>query len=78
MSENTVKLLQAAAEMLGGEQALADRLAIDSEMLAKYMADTRPLPDLLLLKLVDMVLAEREALVSAAQRRAMGERGIVT
>ncbi|HXC41779.1 MAG TPA: hypothetical protein VN667_22820 [Burkholderiales bacterium] len=77
MSENTTKLLQAASEMLGGEHILAERLAIDAELLAKYMADTRPLPDPLLLKIVDLILVERQEVATAEQHAVMRSRGIV-
>lgn len=61
MSACTVRLLKAASEITGGEPALAERLGIDEALLAKFLADLRPLPDPLLLKAVDIVLAERHA-----------------
>ena len=56
---STVKLLQAVAEMLGGENALAARLRIGENLLAIYLSGARPLPDLLLLRAVDIVLERR-------------------
>lgn len=61
MSNSTVKLLQAAADIVGGASALAERLVVDEGLLLKYMTDTRELPDALLLRVVDIVLADRQA-----------------
>ena len=61
MSTTSVKLLQAAAAIIGGEPALAERLGIGEHFLSIYMADLRPLPDWLLLKAVDIILADRHA-----------------
>jgi len=61
MSVSTVRLLSAAAEIVGGREALAEHLGIGERMLAKFMADLRPLPDPLLLKVVDIILAYRGA-----------------
>lgn len=69
MSATSVKLLQAAVEITGGTFALADRLAIDETLLRAYLADRRELPDTLLLKAVDVILADR---------RPGSERGIGT
>jgi hypothetical protein len=55
-----VKLLQAASEIVGGDQALARRLGIGETLLARFMADSRQLPDLLLLQAVDIILADRQ------------------
>jgi hypothetical protein len=60
MSACTVKLLKAASEIVGGPLALADRLGIDEALLVKFLADVRPLPDPLLLKAVDIILADRQ------------------
>ena len=60
MSACTVRLLTAASEIAGGAPALANRLGIDEALLAKFMADLRPLPDSLLLKAVDLILADRQ------------------
>lgn len=60
MSATTVKLLQAAAEIAGGESQLAERLGIGEPLLAKFLADQRELPDTLLLRAVDIILADRQ------------------
>jgi hypothetical protein len=60
MSACTVKLLKAASEIVGGTAALADRLGIDEALLAKFTADVWPLPDRLLLRAVDIILADRQ------------------
>jgi hypothetical protein len=59
VSATTVKLLQAASEIAGGNKALAMRLFIGEALLAKFMDDSRPLPDALLLRAVDIILADR-------------------
>ncbi|HZM36178.1 MAG TPA: hypothetical protein VFC18_17020 [Burkholderiales bacterium] len=59
MSTTTSRLLQAAAEIAGGETALAERLGIGEALLARFMAGTRALPDALLLRAVDIILADR-------------------
>jgi hypothetical protein len=61
MSATSMKLLQAAADIVGGEKALADRLGIADRLLSAYMADLRELPDWLLLKVVDIILADRHS-----------------
>ena len=63
MSATSVKLLQAAAEIAGGEQALAARLAVDETLLSLYMTDRRELPDALLLRAVDIILGARQSRV---------------
>jgi hypothetical protein len=65
MSACTVKLLNAACEIVGGTAALADRLGLDEALLEKFMADVWPLPDRLLLKAVDIILADRQSRFSA-------------
>ena len=61
MSATTVRLLKAASEIVGGDRRLADHLGIDETLLAKFMADHRELPDGLLLRTVDIILAERQS-----------------
>jgi hypothetical protein len=56
-----VKLLETAAEIVGGEEALASRLGISERLLARFMADRRELPDSLLLQAVDIVLIDGQA-----------------
>jgi hypothetical protein len=60
MSVTTVALLRAASEIAGGEKALAECLGVSETMLAKFMADSFELPDLLLLRAVDLILANRQ------------------
>jgi hypothetical protein len=60
VSATTVRLLQAACEAVGGEEALARRLGIAESLLRRFLNDRRQLPDALLLKAVDIVLADRE------------------
>jgi len=59
VSATTVQLLKVAAEMLGGEAPLAERLGVAEAQLARFMADNPPLPDPLLLRAVDIVLADQ-------------------
>lgn len=56
-----MKLLQAAAEIVGGNAALAERLGIGEKILSTFMKDVRPLPDTLLLRAVDIILADRQS-----------------
>jgi hypothetical protein len=65
VSATTVKLLQAASEMLGGDKALALRLGINDSLLSLFMDDSRELPDVLLLRAVDIILAERQSWLPA-------------
>jgi hypothetical protein len=61
MSATTVKLLQTAAEIAGGTAVLARRLGIGEAVLLTYLADRRRLPDALLLRAVDIILADRQS-----------------
>ena len=56
-----MKLLKAAAEIVGGEEALAGRLGIPYSRMASLLADRVPLPDPLLLRAVDIILEDRQA-----------------
>ena len=56
MSHATVKLLRAAAEILGSEEALARHFNIGRLLLRAYLDERRPLPDYLMLRAVDVVL----------------------
>ena len=58
MSATTVQLLKVASDMLGSDAALAEHLGIGASTLERYMADNPPLPDPLLLRAVDIVLAD--------------------
>jgi len=61
LSATTASLLRAAAEIVGGTRALAQALGIGETMLLKYMADSPQLPDPLLLRAVDIILADRQS-----------------
>jgi hypothetical protein len=60
MSATSAKLLQTAAEIVGGEDVLAQRLGISEKALAMFLADRRALPDSLLLRAVDIILDDRQ------------------
>lgn len=68
MSATTVQLLHAAADIVGGEDALAERLGIGPVLLARFISGRRELPDGLLLKAVDIILADRQARPPLAAR----------
>lgn len=59
MSATTVRLLKAACEVAGGERELAQQLGIAESLLLRFMTDRRQLPDVLLLRAVDIILADR-------------------
>jgi hypothetical protein len=61
MSATTVKLLRAASRIVGGNSALAYRLGISETLLSIFMADSHELPDPLLLRAVDIILADRQS-----------------
>src|SRR5689334_21962115 len=61
MSKSGIKLLRAASDVVGGMPELALRLKTSETLLAKYMIGYRRLPDTLLLKVLDLILAERES-----------------
>ena len=60
MSATTVRLLQEAGRIVGGEAALASRLGIKESFLELFLNDVRELPDPLLLKAVDIILDDRK------------------
>jgi hypothetical protein len=68
VSVTTVNLLRAAAEIAGGNKALAERMGIAQAQLARFMADSPPLPDSLLLRAVDIILANRQSAPSLPAR----------
>ncbi len=74
MSEATVRLLQAAVEILGDERILAERLEIDEPLLKAFMEDRRGLPDSLLLKTVDIVLSATSELEAGRPARGTSTR----
>jgi hypothetical protein len=61
MSATITKVLQAAAEIVGGNRELARSLGISEGLLAKFMADRHPVPDSLLLHAVDIILLDRQS-----------------
>ena len=66
MSATSVKILQAASEIVGGDEALAERLGIGERVLAVFMEDRRRLPDTLLLRVVDIILEDRQSRLALA------------
>jgi hypothetical protein len=68
MSMTTVKMLRAASEIVGGDGALASRLGIPEALLAEFLTDRRALPDPLLLRAVDIILADRQSRLPAGGR----------
>lgn len=71
MSATNVRLLQAACEIAGGRELLAERLGIRESLLAAYLADRRALPDLLLLQAVDIIIEDRQARLVPSQAAAL-------
>lgn len=61
MSTTTVKLLRAASEIVGGEDALAERLGVGKTLFSKFARGAVELPDVLLLRAMDIILADRLA-----------------
>jgi hypothetical protein len=61
MTSNTVRLLRAAADVVGGEKALARELGISEKLLSRFMADFISLPDPLFLRAVDIVLDRQQS-----------------
>jgi hypothetical protein len=68
-----MKLLEAAAEIAGGSSQLAVRLGIAQAQLAEFMRGESPLPDSLLLQVVDIVLSDRLPSGGRVPRPAIGE-----
>jgi hypothetical protein len=71
----SVRLLQAARDLVGGDERLAERLKMSRLLLRWYMAGRDELPSHLLLRTVDLILEEREsgrALPAQAARPASG------
>ena len=61
MSATTVQLLHAAADVVGGTGALARELGIGEKTLSLFLDGCRELPDALLLRAVDIIIADRQA-----------------
>jgi hypothetical protein len=68
-SATAYKVLQAAAEFVGGEKQLAVRLGIAQSLLRKLMAGRYPVPHALFLQAVDIVLAHRAPLIPLTDTR---------
>ena len=66
----SVKLLQTASEIVGSDEALAERLGIRLGALAAFMENRRQLPDSLLLQVVDIILEDRQSRISLADQAA--------
>jgi DNA-binding transcriptional regulator YdaS (Cro superfamily) len=78
LSGSTASLLVVAAEIAGGRKALAERLGISYTLLSRYMDESRALPDLLLLKAVDIILEDRrQPQLDATSRRAESTQGFL-
>jgi hypothetical protein len=75
VSTTTVKLLQAASEIAGGDRALAEELGISETLLARFLADVIELPDPLLLRAVDIILADRQSRYSLGSEAAQAAQG---
>jgi hypothetical protein len=71
VSASTVRLLQVASELAGGNKALAEHLGISETLLSKFMADSVELPDPLLLRAVDIILENRQSRSSVAGELAL-------
>jgi hypothetical protein len=69
VSTTAARLLRAAAEVLSGNKALAERLGIGEALLAKFMANGCELPDPLLLRAVDVIIDERRSRLAEALQR---------
>jgi transcriptional regulator with XRE-family HTH domain len=55
----SIRLLRAAEQITRGKKELAERLGIGEALLARFLTGFAPLPDPLLLRTVDIVLAHR-------------------
>ena len=67
MSTTTVVLLRAASEIVGGEDALAERLGVGKTLFSKFARGLVELPDALLLRAVDIILADRVSVAPAVK-----------
>ena len=61
---NSLNLLRAAARVLGGPGALAERLGIDESLIQCFMSGQRRVPDALVLRVVDLLEEQRRASAS--------------
>jgi hypothetical protein len=71
VSTTSIKILQAAVEITGSNEALAERLGIGLHALMMYMEDRRHLPDPLLLRVVDVILEDRQSRIPLAGQPAL-------
>ena len=63
------RILARAAARLGGEETLAQHLQITPTRLRRYLCGASPVPDLVLLRTVDIVLEELPALIGERRGR---------
>lgn len=68
VSGTTARLLRTASELVGGNKALAERLGVSETLLSRFIADSYELPDPLLLRAVDIILADRQSRLPPAGR----------
>ena len=75
MSTTSARILQTASEIVGGNEALAERLGIGLRALGMFMQNRRHLPDSLLLRVLDIILDDRQSrIVLAGQGAAEARR----
>jgi hypothetical protein len=72
MTTTTKKLLQAASEIAGSDKELADVLGITPTLLSLYTMGERDLPAPLFLRVVDIILADRESGTSGSWQGELG------
>jgi hypothetical protein len=77
VSTTSVKILQAASEIMGSDEALAERLGIGLYALTIYLEGRRQLPDSLLLRVVDVILEDRQSRLTVAQPAVSGRYQVV-
>ena len=68
VSATTVAVLEAASQIVGGNRALAENLGVSELLLGKFLTNCRELPDVLLLRAVDIILADRQASAAKGER----------
>ena len=76
MNATSIKILEAAAEIVGGKEALAERLGISETVHARYMEGHRALADALLLHVVDIILNDRQSRHPARRHAAFQAAGL--
>jgi hypothetical protein len=69
-------MLKAAAEIAGGVHALALELGVTESLMLRFMDGTHPLPDKLLLRAVDIILADRQERRSQSDRAGAASLGV--